>query len=851
MASSFSLSLLRSFRRGESDDDDSDMTHHLPSSYLPSPPLSTPTVTKQLQFPQTRPRPSYLLPFPTRTSLPLNKLNFTSKLPPTPSSESLADPSSDPSSSPSTTSPDFNQTILTHLKPPGPLVSSSSSFSPFFPPTAHRAQEIPRARNISFSATPLGSLNASPRHRPYSISSTRRRVPSTSIYSHPSFDLLPPLTDLSNSTPAARSRRRAEKKPLPLVQPDEDDVPTDDEADEDAVEHLLLSQEQLAVSPLRIQAFSLPFPDRTPRGILKKWHHPILKVTNALEGCKRNGGRRKHTLSFCDAEGVKNAPPPPPKDARNCVTAVAVQELAESGGKSDSAGGSGEETGGKEGGRKTRGDATRSGAAGKVGGGNASDHRDDERRAGGLPACVPKFVDLRDDDPIHLRTPLITLRASLRNLRRRTANDDQGSPGLATRSTTSTRRASHLHASMRRSPTGPPSRPNFDDLEDVVDDDPANATDAPTTLHEVDTAYIALVRALIRLPTTLVDEAATLQPLREFRVSLLRCLERDLSNILSFPSATRPSSMSRDLAILHGAASSSGSSSSSPAREDGTSRARTGLSDAEMRRQKDEVGAAQAAIKCAAALVQLHRFSSIFSRASLFTSFASSLTDSLAAQELSTLLSIILRIPGSPGLSSSVHKDIYPFISWFLHMQRLSLSLLDPHLPRILSVIRTTLTNPDKPRHNLVEGISAIGRFLLTHPEATLMQSDKWLWIVVEGLWEVPRKGMAVRIRAGATLGAVVRALVTKWDSKAEEEQAEEEKEKRDALAIDISNTFNVSLASVAGRMKLMRETQALLKRATHDPDYPTCLQQLFNQLANALRTDEGALILRSSLDRH
>lgn len=63
----------------------------------------------------------------------------------------------------------------------------------------------------------------------------------------------------------------------------------------------------------------------------------------------------------------------------------------------------------------------------------------------------------------------------------------------------------------------------------------------------------------------------------------------------------------------------------------------------------------------------------------------------------------------------------------------------------------------------------------------------------MEGLLEVPKKGMAVRLRSVATLGAVVRALVTKWNSTAEGEQAAKEKKRRDAFAVDIGNTFEVS----------------------------------------------------------
>jgi hypothetical protein len=116
-------------------------------------------------------------------------------------------------------------------------------------------------------------------------------------------------------------------------------------------------------------------------------------------------------------------------------------------------------------------------------------------------------------------------------------------------------------------------------------------------------------------------------------------------------------------------------------------------------------------------------------------------------------------LPSIPNLSTSVHKDVYPFISWFLSQQRLPPSFLNAYMPAILTVIRITIKTSDKPRHNLSEAIAAVGRLLQTHPDAILGQWESWFGPTFEGLYDMPKKGMAVRIKAVTTLGKMVQVL--------------------------------------------------------------------------------------------
>ena len=90
-------------------------------------------------------------------------------------------------------------------------------------------------------------------------------------------------------------------------------------------------------------------------------------------------------------------------------------------------------------------------------------------------------------------------------------------------------------------------------------------------------------------------------------------------------------------------------------------------------------------------------------------SFSQSLSSSADAHrfdpdgELNELISKILAIPGAATIAPSVPKDIYPFVTFFLSTQRLHKTLIAPHIFRIATVLRTTLSTVDKPRYNLGE----------------------------------------------------------------------------------------------------------------------------------------------------
>jgi hypothetical protein len=449
------------------------------------------------------------------------------------------------------------------------------------------------------------------------------------------------------------------------------DVDSDEDDDEEEgykVELLLLSEEQLLTSPLRpspfstknlVKSFTLSLPpprpvvpvSRNPRSILKRNVHPILKVPSALEGCRVNGGRKKHSMGFWDVdlpiqfttpalvqlEIVKDVVMSWVEGETSPFSAVELAgRISRAAAGEDMTIGRGKGLGRSDAGEgKGKGKASTEGSgadSGSVQGGGTGD--DDGSEPPPPPSSTPDPATLTTpklDDPVHLLSPLITLKASLRVVtageirqhQARTSAFDNGLGEILPRqitTSTTTDRASPLSDSIRRSPLPPPvtlvtSSPDSRDDGDIAS--------VPTTLHEVEAAYFALIRALVHVPSVLADESRTLAPLREHKATLIKCMTRDILNVGIFPSTSRPlgfSHLGRDLGVYSSGSSSSGSmggvgSSSSPLRDAGV-KEKKGLSDSEMRRQKDEVAVAQVAIKCFVYLCQYERFFSIFGRES-------------------------------------------------------------------------------------------------------------------------------------------------------------------------------------------------------------------------------------------
>lgn len=278
-------------------------------------------------------------------------------------------------------------------------------------------------------------------------------------------------------------------------------------------------------------------------------------------------------------------------------------------------------TGSTAGGTKSRGRVTRAGKSGG-GSGGGRDGDDDQRRrkrvpsgsgdgGAGAPSQTPspgldgvgtkRFTyAIAADDPVLLTTPLLTLRSSLRH------NDA----------------AAYDSAYEGAAPALPPRpHPNVPDLvaDEAIAGLPALPR-PPPLLNDVEDAYVALKNAFFQLPATF-DAAVTLAPLRTHASTLLSALTRDIGNITTFPawvkSQPSPQSAADGLSSPFPPASEDPvpSSPGQPAPSSASSNngaARTSLTESQMRRMRDEVAVAQAAIKCAAALLKDERLFEAF-----------------------------------------------------------------------------------------------------------------------------------------------------------------------------------------------------------------------------------------------
>lgn len=147
----------------------------------------------------------------------------------------------------------------------------------------------------------------------------------------------------------------------------------------------------------------------------------------------------------------------------------------------------------------------------------------------------------------------------------------------------------------------------------------------------------------------------------------------------------------------------------------------------------------------------------------------------------------ILAIPGSSTLAPSVPKDIYPFVTFFLSTQRLPPTLVAPHISRIATVLRTTLSTVDKPRYNLGESITAVAHLVRSHPDQFLQHYRSWFRPTVEGLWEVPKKGSAVKHKTVIALGEIVKAVTLSRAGETDDARAA-----REVIADAIADEFKV-----------------------------------------------------------
>ncbi|BGP40173.1 hypothetical protein JCM10449v2_004131 [Rhodotorula kratochvilovae] len=735
------------------------------------------------------------------------------------------------------------------------VLSSSSSAS-----SGGRAGARPRPeRRVTFSPTPLPSLQASPRHKRVwvalgghcderdtkrvrwsgegargvysnnplllsareasSSSSPAGATDSPLFSSHASAATATPPT----SSPARAPRRasalrvcsaappRSPPRPLsfrPFTLPSSssasssvaaaqaEDDPTDSESESSAVQSLLLPRSLALPAAATAGAAAsssspLPSPSHAPRplssalkGILKP--RPARAAASVLgsekEAWRRNARGRRHAVGW-DAE------------RKAAVLASRARRAAgrEGEGGAEGAKGKGraktkEGKGASAGGRAARAPGAGGSRAGGGGAGRDEDDEDQQRRrrlnAGSSSAAPPasssssaaslggaggggddarRIVhDLDADDPAHFRSPLLVLRASLR------PSPGGAFPPLST--------AAYDGAA----PSLPP-RPYQGAPLPPLEDGPAPARRrfaVPTLLADVEEAYVLLTHAAFRLPAgALPDAERTLAPLRELGAVLVAALTRDVGNVGTFnawveaqpaPPAPAPAA-SLELGL--------GGELGSTLPQSGQAQGKRSLTEEQMRRLRDEMGAAQAALKY----------------------------DTLAS-----LVRLIALVPLSPALPILVQQHLLPFVPFFLSAQRLPPALLAPLVPEaLLPSLSATLTLPpriDRHRSAAAESLSALAA-LLPHAglaRAMLDCSDgawrEWLLPAFRGLWDGPKKAASVRDRTVRLLGRVVRALTMPLEGEGEDvrEWAGRREQVAEEIGKELQEFLNSELPGVA-----------------------------------------------------
>ncbi|GAA5820157.1 hypothetical protein JCM11251_005506 [Rhodosporidiobolus azoricus] len=489
---------------------------------------------------------------------------------------------------------------------------------------------------------------------------------------------------------------------------------------------------------------------------------------NEREGSRKNGRGRRHVLGWedCKVQSMAQEAADAQEGGKGNAPTASSSAAPTDSGATDKGGLSGTTR------RSTAASSSKRAVNGGLGGGaedeDPNEQQPPRRNNGGgnggggpPPPSAPQKPDsqvppgsngaarihynVQLSDPILLRTPLLTLKASLRPV-----------------SQAYVRPAEEVEPLLPRDGSAPTL------VEGVEDGLPLPLFETPTFLPDVEESYVLLTQALFRLPPTLLagseDLGRTLEPLVEMREEFLRCIRREVGNVLSFPAwvaehpnpssgmdddeAMGSSPVSRRAAEKGKGRSKEGESSSAPAK------GKKSLTEEQMRRMRDELGAAQAAVKCFAAVVRDQRVWGAFSQ-----------------KELASLLALICSVPvsnASSALSPLVQKDLFPFIPFLLSSLTLPHSYTAPLLgSSILPSLRATLTLPpriDRFRLSVSESLSALNHLITTHPREVFANENwrVWLRAAMAGLWEGSKKGVGTKEKAVKVAGRVVRALTAK-----------------------------------------------------------------------------------------
>ena len=123
------------------------------------------------------------------------------------------------------------------------------------------------------------------------------------------------------------------------------------------------------------------------------------------------------------------------------------------------------------------------------------------------------------------------------------------------------------------------------------------------------------------------------------------------------------------------------------------------------------------------------------------------------------LVKIILDIPPRAVSSSTVKKDVFPFIAWFFSVQKLPLAIIKNLAPQITVSLGIILHTNDKSRRNASEGIYAISALVVAFPDLFLPRFEVWLPPVFAGMLDFSKNGAMVRLRAVTGLSEMVLAV--------------------------------------------------------------------------------------------
>ncbi|BGP32306.1 hypothetical protein JCM10296v2_004087 [Rhodotorula toruloides] len=511
-----------------------------------------------------------------------------------------------------------------------------------------------------------------------------------------------------------------------------------------------------------------PFPQPLPSSLAK----------DEREGQRKNGRGRRHVVGWESekrakekAEEVRERRKQLSESKKRRREPVDAGEGAGGKGKERAATSTSAAASSTAAGSKSRGRVTRSGKTSGGGGNGGGNGDDDQRRrkrplpsgngngGPGAPSQTPspaldsigtkRFTfAVAADDPVLLMTPLLTLRSSLRPTEAFDSAYEGAAPALQPRP--------HPDVPPLVEGGGVPGLPLI--------------PQPPTLLNDIEDAYVALKNALFQLPATF-DAALTLAPLRTHASTLLGALTRDIGNIKTFPAWVKeqPVSQNGDGYLSSPFPPASEDIVSSPAGQPALSSessnngaTRTSLTEGQMRRMRDEVAVAQAAIKCAAVLVRDGRLIEVFE-----------------AESLVSLVSLVASIPLAPNILGMVQRDLFPFIPFLIQAQQLAPQLIQPILvPIILPGLRATLAmghKIDRFRFAFCESLDALAKLLHTNAPDLLADDARGIWLrpATMGLWEVSRKGLSTREKTMQVLGRAVRAFTMPLDEGAEAGEGE------------------------------------------------------------------------------